>query len=314
MHHRHYFVKKHGKHIENDRKPSIGTFKMKQIIRPIATLNFFAFCSSALAEDLDYDAWSKTLVKTTAGVVLAQNQSTTPLASTRLRLRGSIIGIPLPGLEHAVPFWFDGWSFLRTNAFGEWDYQDRNLQAYNIDTDLLSSHFFGGDSSIMDLRGAIGYIQLSHDELMEEQYDFSAKLIDCELRHNYRFIAGWGFNVLGYQQRKYTDDTILKGIDIIGGRLEYGKSWFDLFIPIELTMSIDGDIGFAEGLIVDNLIDTRLSFHLPIFGGLFAKDRPKTRLQFVATHNLHYNSARDNTTQGVFRFVGQFSLQYPIDY
>ena len=89
-------------------------------------------------------------------------------------------------------------------------------------------------------------------------------------------------------------------------------------MPIELTISTDGDIGIAEGVIVDNLIDARLSFHLPIFENLFdtrkTRKTRKTRLQFLATHNLHYNSARENTMQGVFRFAGQFTFQYPVGF
>jgi hypothetical protein len=83
----------------------------------------------------------------------------------------------------------------------------------------------GGDvTGFIDIRIAAGYMQFSHDNLMGENYDISAKLIDCEmwLTSYCRFLYGLGFNLLGYQEREYPDTTILRDLDIIGLRFDFG--------------------------------------------------------------------------------------------
>jgi hypothetical protein len=115
-------------------------------------------------------------------------------------------------------------------------------------------------------------MQFSHDNLMGENYDISAKLIDCEmwLTSYCRFLYGLGFNLLGYQEREYPDTTILR---VSGYHRTSVRLWWNDVIPVELSLAVDGDLGIAEGFIYDNRIDSKITFHVPM-------EKPSARLLF----------------------------------
>ena len=278
---------------------------MQKIKRLLFLTIGFGYTPIAMAEDTDYHPTKPILYQINAGFIQAQNDAS-DTDSQRVLGRVAYPGISMPsfskyrnGLQQI--------RILRTNASGEFHVQDWSLQAYNIDADILGANIFFGDAGgAFDIRLALGYIQLFHDQLMGENYDRSIKLIDIEGRGTLSAlpnILGLGFNVLGFQEREYQDGTVLRVLDIIGLRGDIGIYWENSNLPMEWSLSAEGDIGFADAMIYDTKVDAKYTIHLPV-------DKVSLRIQAVATHQLHYNGSRGNPTDTLIRIGGQAIIQY----
>ena len=272
-------------------------------------ISLLTFSAVAAAEDTDFDAMDQSLFQANVGLVSATQRNENPSESQRFLLRMAIPGFPFSDLG-------DGLHLFRANGSAEWNVQENNLEAYNLDLDTIAFLGHGGDGAgVSDFRISAGYVQVFHDDLMGENYDISAKLIDAEARFTSdrtipflpkaftaNRLEGIGFSLLGYQQREYQDGTTLKAVDIGGLRFDIGALWGDGPFPLEWSVAAEGDIGWGNGMVYDTLLDSRLTLHLPA--------QPlKYRLQLFATHHLHHNSSRSDPTDGLLRLGIQFLAQ-----
>lgn len=271
------------------------------LCRELVLLIMFIVPSAALAEE-EYSPGEFLgdvigAFSLSGGYLQATQQGDNVQTSDRLYLRTYIRGIHFDGQGmHALdkkPF-----SFLRTAASGEWDTQGYALQSYNVDLDVFSQLRLVCMPFCLPITYSFGNVQLSHDELMGENGDISVKLLDTQFRAIKRQAPfGFGFNFLGYQQRQYQDNTTLKAVELAGIRFDLGFRTPDS--RFEFAFRTDGDIGFGEGFVFDNLLEARFSIHK-------RWNRVQSRLQLYAQHNYHYNAAREeNPSFGVYRVGGR---------